>query len=157
MTETPESSGRCINRIRLEFKVVFKPTGGFGMTCINRIRLEFKALSGEIWPNPKIVLIESDWNLKVTATADGVIVVLVLIESDWNLKGQRRTDSCGCRTGINRIRLEFKVRFLLRGNSVIDVLIESDWNLKLYIIHMIYFHGNVLIESDWNLKVCKKA
>ena len=54
----------------------------------------------------------------------------VLIESDWNLKGQRRTDSCGCRTGINRIRLEFKVRFLLRGNSVIDVLIESDWNLK---------------------------
>ena len=54
------------------------------------------------------VLIESDWNLKVTATADGVIVVLVLIESDWNLKGQRRTDSCGCRTGINRIRLEFK-------------------------------------------------
>ena len=32
------------------------------------------------------VLIESDWNLKVTATADGVIVVLVLIESDWNLK-----------------------------------------------------------------------
>ena len=31
---------------------------------------------------------------------------------------------------INRIRLEFKVRFLLRGNSVIDVLIESDWNLK---------------------------
>ena len=26
--------------------------------------------------------------------------------------------------------MEFKVRFLLRGNSVIDVLIESDWNLK---------------------------
>ena len=156
MTETPESSGRCINRIRLEFKVVFKPTGGFGMTCINRIRLEFKALSGEIWPNPKIVLIESDWNLKVTATADGVIVVLVLIESDWNLKGQRRTDSCGCRTGINRIRLEFKViynsydifsrqrinRIRLEFKGVqksmktrqVEVLIESDWNLKRYVI-----------------------
>ena len=86
MTETPESSGRCINRIRLEFKVVFKPTGGFGMTCINRIRLEFKALSGEIWPNPKIVLIESDWNLK--ALENEFLSTLV--------------------NSINRIRLEFK-------------------------------------------------
>ena len=99
------------------------------------------------------VLIESDWNLKVTATADGVIVVLVLIESDWNLKGKRRTDSCGCRTGINRIRLEFKggqhprhcpnrparinrIRLEFKDNGrrrkgiPMVVLIESDWNLK---------------------------
>ncbi len=76
---------------------------------------------------------------------------------------------------INRIRLEFKVRFLLRGNSVIDVLIESDWNLKYKDTASAFPTGKsinrirlefkgvqksmktrqveVLIESDWNLKL----
>ena len=77
---------------------------------------------------------------------------------------------------INRIRLESKVRFLLRGNSVIDVLIESDWNLKYKDTASAFPTGKsinrirlefkgvqksmktrqveVLIESDWNLKKC---
>ena len=72
--------------------------------------------------------------------------------------------------------MEFKVRFLLRGNSVIDVLIESDWNLKYKDTASAFPTGKsinrirlefkgvqksmktrqveVLIESDWNLKKC---
>ena len=72
--------------------------------------------------------------------------------------------------------MEFKVRFLLRGNSVIDVLIESDWNLKYKDTASAFPTGKsinrirlefkgirdryaagvvpVLIESDWNLKIC---
>ena len=115
----------------------------------------------------------------MTATADGVIVVLVLIESDWNLKGQRRTDSCGCRTGINRIRLEFKViynsydifsrqrinRIRLEFKGVqksmktrqVEVLIESDWNLKTMTAHRRAWNSRVLIESYWNLKRNRKT
>ena len=56
-----------------------------------------------------VVLIESDWNLKVTMRRSVHPVTMVLIESDWNLKPlapERRLVSWVC---INRIRLEFKV------------------------------------------------
>ena len=56
----------------------------------------------------KFVLIESDWNLKVSSTFVPLLVHFVLIESDWNLKDQAKQL---CRV-IQR------------------VLIESDWNLK---------------------------
>ena len=122
-----------INRIRLEFKGYSEAEQMAAVISINRIRLEFKEVCKSNKDIHGKVLIESDWNLKVTATADGVIVVLVLIESDWNLKGQRRTDSCGCRTGINRIRLEFKGAYLDTEQMWETlVLIESDWNLKVY-------------------------
>ena len=77
-------------------------------------------------------------------------------------------------TGINRIRLEFKVSIDIFQRVIISVLIESDWNLKVNLAgsHLQYHHrinrirlefkeetgghGNgqniVLIESDWNLK-----
>ena len=32
--------------------------------------------------------------------------------------------------GINRIRLEFKERWVARWQGYVKVLIESDWNLK---------------------------
>ena len=55
---------------------------------------------------------------------------IVLIESDWNLKLPEfiRYDQIG--SGINRIRLEFKVKSSFLLASLIVVLIESDWNLK---------------------------
>ena len=58
-------SFRCINRIRLEFKGPRFPGVFRRGTSINRIRLEFKVVNPfrkdrEIYP----VLIESDWNLK---------------------------------------------------------------------------------------------
>ena len=56
-------------------------------------------------------------------------------------------------TGINRIRLEFKV-FCPRRHPgrVAAVLIESDWNLKDTDIYLLANVECVLIESDWNLK-----
>ena len=59
-----------INRIRLEFKADY---GIFVRTLrqrINRIRLEFK-VNGKSSKQKKAekVLIESDWNLKLTITA----------------------------------------------------------------------------------------
>ena len=58
-------------------------------------------------------------------------MVNVLIESDWNLK---LSFCCGdvrkARTRINRIRLEFKVFLISSEEALIYVLIELDWNLK---------------------------
>ena len=55
-------------------------------------------------------------------------------------------------TGINRIRLEFKVTLNLSGNAFPSVLIESDWNLKTKPFYTGVNVRLVLIESDWNLK-----
>ena len=57
------------------------------------------------------VLIESDWNLKLIGTVSAACLAFVLIESDWNLK----LSACICELyhlgSINRIRLEFKVKY----------------------------------------------
>ena len=55
------------------------------------------------------VLIESDWNLKMKQQrVKFTDVARVLIESDWNLKVIAEINETEG-TGINRIRLEFKV------------------------------------------------
>ena len=77
-----------------------------------------------------VVLIESDWNLKMLNHNHTFFECEVLIESDWNLKF------------IICIRLK-------NWNSV---LIESDWNLKLKKGKLLCVRKAVLIESDWNLK-----
>ena len=79
-------------------------------------------------------------------------------------------------TGINRIRLEFKVDQVTVVTHPSEVLIESDWNLKEFVVrlgscgrnginrirlefkavpHFVIYgvHAVVLIESDWNLKM----
>ena len=54
----------------------------------------------------------------------------VLIESDWNLKQGYFVDVPRRGSGINRIRLEFKVYIKISFSYAAFVLIESDWNLK---------------------------
>ena len=54
----------------------------------------------------------------------------VLIESDWNLKISLFPYCFKTRNSINRIRLEFKVLLTGTGTASGTVLIESDWNLK---------------------------
>ena len=57
-------------------------------------------------------------------------------------------------TGINRIRLEFKVPCHYQCTSgASPVLIESDWNLKHINTGTYLICFPVLIESDWNLKL----
>ena len=98
-----------INRIRLEFKVVFIINWPIElpvliesdwnlkhytriipyktMLCINRIRLEFKGFTGQRRERSSLtVLIESDWNLKHDRRKRSPDCPRVLIESDWNLK-----------------------------------------------------------------------
>ena len=76
----------CINRIRLEFKGhQDEATHDDASEGINRIRLEFKVCCFVRNPCSKLVLIESDWNLKDTSSRFFLAV-----------------------TSINRIRLEFK-------------------------------------------------
>ena len=62
---------------------------------------------------PTVVLIESDWNLKIICAARFYSIKKVLIESDWNLKKSVQAKSVSGGVGINRIRLEFKGIFLL--------------------------------------------
>ena len=57
----------CINRIRLEFKVLKIITDSIEARRINRIRLEFKAPVFRDTFKTITVLIESDWNLKDAA------------------------------------------------------------------------------------------
>ena len=75
---------------------------------INRIRLEFKDRHGNAAKGHRQVLIESDWNLKLCTLPVQSDGSCVLIESDWNLKRYYQKPY-PCHTGINRIRLEFKV------------------------------------------------
>ena len=77
-----------INRIRLEFKGSRKVVIAQNSLSINRIRLEFKDPKQYTVGNRLVVLIESDWNLKIY---------------NWIAYGFR----FHC---INRIRLEFKDR-----------------------------------------------
>ena len=56
-------------------------------TGFNRIRLEFKEdHSCFLATKTARVLIESDWNLKLSEEGAGSYPIAVLIESDWNLK-----------------------------------------------------------------------
>ena len=77
-----------------------------------------------------LVLIESDWNLKLDVPIKAENSRLVLIESDWNLKHQRIGGIQMATYSINRIRLEFKGRSAALPSRTAQVLIESDWNLK---------------------------
>ena len=81
------------------------------------------------------VLIESDWNLKGILRPAAAVSGAVLIESDWNLKSIVLTQSRKVLLRINRIRLEFKVRYDGNSGKLREiVLIESDWNLKYFLL-----------------------
>ena len=97
-----------INRIRLEFKGRLCVSSDATLMRINRIRLEFKDLQIICPCFCALVLIESDWNLKLDAAFVHPTNVNVLIESDWNLKHLK----------LPHLSITGKV------------LIESDWNLK---------------------------
>ena len=61
-----------INRIRLEFKDNLGKAQRMVEEGINRIRLEFKAqMFRLVHIHPHLVLIESDWNLKVLSSGAG--------------------------------------------------------------------------------------
>ena len=98
-----------------------------------------------------IVLIESDWNLKLSKifrfkTHIGINRIRLEFKAFFTTR-EPVTDGC-----INRIRLEFKGHPLNRIQRMLPVLIESDWNLKLAEINDKLKKAFVLIESDWNLK-----
>ena len=78
------------------------------MASINRIRLEFKVVFHHLAHSVYIVLIESDWNLKFEVNIRKSIASMVLIESDWNLKPYKPISDTMVSPCINRIRLEFK-------------------------------------------------
>ena len=77
-------------------------------TCINRIRLEFKVVKQVKNPLLFNVLIESDWNLKkkqgskIMGTPDSIN----RIRLEFKVNSKRFTILS--QNGINRIRLEFK-------------------------------------------------
>ena len=116
-----------INRIRLEFKDSY-----IGFTCfcesrINRIRLEFKDDHKQDGRKPLLVLIESDWNLKLDDLLETSEGILVLIESDWNLKYMEVFEYTRKGARINRIRLEFKVDIIL----ILDITMHCINRIRL--------------------------
>ena len=72
------------------------------------------------------------------------------IRLEFKADGQSDRKSTG--HSINRIRLEFKDAFAVIFYNDDFVLIESDWNLKLDAANIQRHFSFVLIESDWNLK-----
>ena len=123
--------GTGINRIRLEFKDYIGNDTKPCLSVLIESDWNLKHEQTHVHTAFPLVLIESDWNLKWICKAPKTFYISVLIESDWNLK------DIGCRrrpcleevliesdwnlkssqlrrqrhklTGINRIRLEFKV------------------------------------------------
>ena len=53
--------------------------------------MEFKEEPVAAGNQTKVVLIESDWNLKFNKAINNAIRIAVLIESDWNLKNLKKT------------------------------------------------------------------
>ena len=120
------------------------------------------------------VLIESDWNLKIRVDRITQSRLEVLIESDWNLKAFRHCKGIRLRSGINRIRLEFKdiqvsvsfnvafcinrIRLEFKGKRVEEIpeegrsinRIRLEFKANNHTIQGRFIF--VLIESDWNLK-----
>ena len=82
-----------------------------------------------------MVLIESDWNLKLYRTVDGYYISGVLIESDWNLK--------------------YPV-LVIRGDRI-RVLIESDWNLKQVVVAPRKYKGTGINRIRLEFKDTLKA
>ena len=56
-------------------------------------------------------------------------------------------------TGINRIRLEFKVKRVIRKNKLENGINRIRLEFKAEYTATTQNASNVLIESDWNLKL----
>ena len=77
-----------------------------------------------------IVLIESDWNLKLFSLYGIGWPVICINRIRLEFKENKIGEGVKSWDSINRIRLEFKVHRHGRYASRNGVLIESDWNLK---------------------------
>ena len=101
--------------------------------CINRIRLEFKVVRQDSQRGGRLVLIESDWNLKFFRLDNNKKQISVLIESDWNLKWHSgATDEVAGSDVLIESDWNLKIRVDRITQSRLEVLIESDWNLKAF-------------------------
>ena len=111
---------------------------------------------------------------KVPAFILFLSLATVLIESDWNLKTRTNTSTRRNLLGINRIRLEFKAKYVyisdnrLTGINRIRLEFKADMErcvceplkrinrirLEFKVFYCLWFQIAylVLIESDWNLK-----
>ena len=100
-----------------------------------------------------LVLIESDWNLKILKFSSGGLKYNRINRIRLEFKGELEGIKMALKRSINRIRLEFKEYYLLIMENDLEVLIESDWNLKYDYAGDLPGLFTVLIESDWNLKI----
>ena len=78
---------------------------------INRITVEFKLPCGGICKKHLDILIESQWNLNYKAYTAEVVDLAILIESQWNLNIHAQPNELSEDFNINRITVEFKLRF----------------------------------------------
>ena len=72
----------------MEFKAKYFFSGSAWRKHINRITVEFKAESRLSVIPFSSILIESQWNLKLSAVLECATEELILIESQWNLKAR---------------------------------------------------------------------
>ena len=79
-----------------------------------------------------LVLIESDWNLKILKFSSGGLKYNRINRIRLEFKGELEGIKMALKRSINRIRLEFKERNYHLFKTPTSVLIESDWNLKCY-------------------------
>ena len=93
----------------MEFKDFLSNAPFAKVKCINRIRLEFKVEANVDYDKEEVVLIESDWNLKemIWAFKTGGNLSINRIRLEFKAEGRLYSASLG--VCINRIRLEFKV------------------------------------------------
>ena len=69
--------------------------------------------------------------------------ISILIESKWNLKYLVGL-GLGIISNINRIKVEFKGKFIYRYINTNTILIESQWNLKkTHVIRLVAMHFDI--------------
>ena len=68
----------------------------------------------------------------------------ILIESKWNLKQGTLQRQFFLIYYINRIKVEFKGKFIYRYINTNTILIESQWNLKkTHVIRLVAMHFDI--------------
>ena len=97
-----------INRIKVEFKILLRPPFFAGFLDINRITVEFKTRKAPVKLSAVVYINRITVEFKRESGELTIEGKMILIESQWNLKSGQFYCSVVNDGNINRITVEFK-------------------------------------------------
>ena len=119
----------------MEFKGSYSRADFPSSLHINRIKVEFKGTGRGRGRTGTTILIESKWNLKQSENWAKISSSVILIESKWNLKNKIISRFSLDLNNINRIKVEFKVIFLLSNHIICYNINRIKVEFKVICLH----------------------